>query len=104
MKEVIFPRGHAIEEEHTITATVIAARAAIDERGDVTLIYRGGDGSTFTLRHALDKYTEYTVSQRIRELEARLYELGEEKSSILREIETEKEYLLKARKATSPNQ
>ena len=102
MKEVIFPQGHAIEEESTITATVMAARVAIDSGGDVRFVYRGND-STFSLRHALDKYDEYSVLQRIRELNARLIELDEERGSILKEIEAEREYLSKAQKLTSPN-
>ncbi len=100
MKEVIFGRGHAIEEEHTITATVLAARAAIDSGNDVKLIYRGNE-SAFTLRHALDKYDGYSVSQRISELRARLIELYDERDSILKEIDAETEYLSKAQKLVS---
>lgn len=102
MKEVIFPQGHWIEEEHTIKATVMAARAAIDSGGDVKLIYRGHD-STFTLRHALDKYDENSTSQRIRELQAKLFDLDSQKEFALKEIEAEREYLSKARKLAAPS-
>jgi hypothetical protein len=101
MKEVIFPRGHAIEEAPTITAMVMAARAAIDSEGDVRFVYKGNE-STYTLRHALGNYNEYAVEQRIRELRARLIELNGERDSILKEIEAEGQYLSKAQKLVSP--
>ena len=101
-KEVFCPQGHAIEEAPTITAMVMASRAAIDSEGDVRFVYKGRE-STYTLRHALDKYDEYAVAQRIRELRARLVEIGEERGSILKEIEAENEYLSKSLKLAAPN-
>lgn len=80
----------------------MAARAAIDSGGDVKLVYREMI-STFTLRHALDKYEEYSVLERIRQLNSRLIELDMEKGSILKEIEAEREYLSKAQKLAAPN-
>ena len=80
----------------------MAARAAIDSGGDVRLVCRGND-STYTLRHALDKYDEYSVGVRIAELKAKLIELDEERETALKEIEAEREYLSKAQKLATPN-
>ena len=102
MKEVIY-RQYAIEEGYPITATVMAAREVIDSGGDVRLVVGGGEGHTFTVRHALDKYEEYSVLERIRQLEYRLGGLKQERETILKEIETENEYLLKAQKLAAPN-
>ena len=102
MKEVIY-RQYAIEEGYPITATVMAARAVIDSGGDVRLVVGGGEGYTFTVRHALDKYEEYSVLERVRQLNFRLIVLDGEKESILKEIEAEREYLSKAQKLATPN-
>ena len=105
LKRLVFTEFE-IEKGSPITATVMAARAAIDLRDDVRLlvVHGMGDESTFTVQHALDKYEEHSVHNRIRELNTRLIELDGERRSTLKEIEAEREYLSKAQKLAAPNQ